>query len=338
MPLATNRPINRKIVLARYVTGMVSPEDFRLEEELAREPDEGEVMVQVDTLSIDAFIRTSLNAQEGLHQQVPLGGPVVALGVGRVIDSRAAGFAVGDAVSGPLCAQTHATLPGSMLQKIDPGLPLSTYLGVLGLTSGVTAYFGALAVAEVRAGETVLVSGAAGAVGVMVGQIAKIAGARVIGMAGGPEKCAILTQTLGFDEAIDYKNEDVNGRLKALAPKGVDVFFDNVGGPLLDTALDNLAEGARVVICGAISQYNDQQNVRGPSLYLRLAERNARMLGFTVMHYAARYGEAFAQLAQWLAEGRLTMPEQVETGIDRFPTALRKLFEGGNTGKMLVKP
>lgn len=334
---ATNRPINRKIVLAAYVTGMVGPEHFRLEEEAARTPAEGEVVVETDTLSIDAFIRTSLNEQTGFHGQAALGAPVVALGVGRVIESNAPGFAIGDAVTGPLLAQTHPTLPAAMLQKVDGARPLSTYLGALGLTTGLTAYFGILEVGRPQAGETVLVSGAAGAVGSIVGQIARIAGARVIGLAGGAEKVAFLTDALGFDAAIDYKHEDVGARLKELAPKGIDVFFDNVGGEILDIALDNIAERGRVVICGAISQYNDQQHVRGPSLYLRLAERYARMEGFTVMHFAERYGEAQATLAQWLAEGRLTMPEQVEQGIDAFPAALRKLFEGGNTGKMLVK-
>ena len=338
MPTATNRPINRKVVLVTHVTGMVGPEHFRIEEEPAREPGEGEVLVKTDTLSIDAFIRTSLNDDEGLHQQVPVGGVIVALGVGRVIESGAPGWNVGDAVSGPLCAQTYATLPTAMLQKVDPALPLSTYLGALGLTTGLTAYTGLCFVGEVKVGETVLVSGAAGAVGCMAAQIAKLLGARVIGLAGGPEKCAFLTGTLGLDGAIDYKNEDVDTRLKALAPDGIDVFFDNVGGELLDIALDNIRQRGRVVICGAISQYNDQKHVRGPSLYLRLAERYARMEGFTVMHFAQHYGEAIAQLGQWLGEGRLTMPEQVEYGIDAFPAALRKLFEGGNIGKMLVKP
>lgn len=338
MTAATNRPINRKVVLARFVTGMVGPEHFRIEEAPAREPGEGEVLVKTEALSIDAFIRTSLNAVEGLHQQVPVGGAVVALGVGRVVESNAPGLAVGDAVSGPLMAQTYATLPAAALQKIDDALPLPTYLGALGLTTGLTAYAGIRYVGDVKAGETVLVSAAAGAVGSVAAQIARILGARVIGLAGGPEKAAFLTGVLGLDAAIDYKNEDVAARLKALAPDGVDVFFDNVGGELLDIALDNIRERGRVVICGAISQYNDQEHVRGPSLYLRLAERYARMEGFTVMHFRDRLPEAHAQLVQWLDEGKLAMPEQVEHGIDAFPAALRKLFEGGNTGKMLVKP
>ena len=338
MPPATNRPLNRKVVLARHVTGLVGPEDFRIEDETAREPGPGEILVQVDSISIDAFIRTSLNAQEGLHTQVPVGGTVIALGVGRVVESNAEGFAVGDAVSGPLLAQTYATMPASMFQKVDGAVPLSAYLGVFGLTTGLTAYVGIRHVGEVKAGDTVLVSAAAGAVGCIVAQIARNLGAKVIGLAGGPEKCAFLTGTLGLDGAIDYKGEDVAARLKALAPDGIDVFFDNVGGEILDIALDNIRERGRVVICGAISQYNDQEHVRGPSLYLRLAERHARMEGFTVMHFTDRFPEAFAQLGQWLAEGKISMPEQVEHGIDAFPDALRKLFLGGNVGKMLVKP
>ena len=338
MPSVTNRPINRKVVLVKHVEGMVGPEHFRFEEEPAREPNEGEVLVKVDSISIDAFIRTSLNDVEGLHTQVKVGGTVIALGVGRVIESNAPGFAVGDAVSGPLFAQTYATMPAAMMQKIDDVLPLSTYLGALGLTTGLTAYVGIRYVGEVKAGETVLVSAAAGAVGSIVAQIAQILGAKVIGLAGGPEKVAFLTGTLGLDAAIDYKNEDVAARLKALAPEGIDVFFDNVGGEVLDIALDNIRERGRVVICGAISQYNDQQHVRGPSLYLRLAERYARMEGFTVMHFPQHFGEASSQIVHWMNEGKLKMPEQVEHGIDAFPGALRKLFEGGNTGKMLVKP
>jgi NADPH-dependent curcumin reductase len=338
MPAATNRPTNRKVVLAQYVNGPVGPEHFRIEDEPAREPGEGEVLVKTEALSIDAFIRTSLNEVEGLHQRVPIGGTVVALGVGRVIESHAPGFAVGDAVTGPLLAQTYATLPAAMLQKIDDALPLSTYLGALGLTTGLTAYAGIRHVGEVKAGETVLVSGAAGAVGCMAAQIAKALGAKVIGLAGGPEKVKFLTQELGLDAAIDYKGEDVAARLKVLAPDGVDVFFDNVGGELLDIALDNIRERGRVVICGAISQYDDLQNVRGPKLYLRLAERYARMEGFTVMHFSDQLAQASAQLARWLGEGRVKMPEQVEHGIDAFPEALRKLFQGGNTGKMLVRP
>jgi len=230
-------------------------------------------------------------------------------------------------------------MPAAMFKKIDTGLaPPSAYLGLLGMTTGLTAYFGLLEVVNVNEGDTVVVSGAAGAVGSVAGQLASIQGARAIGIAGGPDKVRYLTDTLGIDGAIDYKNDDVGARLDELAPDGVDVYFDNVGGELLDTLLDRLRTGGRVSICGAISQYDDLSDVRGPKLYLRLAERNARMCGFTVDHYADRFGEATAKLAGWMQEGRLKLPEHVEEGIERFPAALIMLFTGGHMGKLLVAP
>lgn len=338
MSTATNRPINRRVVLAKHPKGMVAQEDFRFEEEPAREPMDGEVLVKVDTISIDAFIRTSLNEQEGFHMAVPIGGTVIALGAGRVVESNAEGFEEGDAVSGPTGAQTYMTAPSAMFQKVDDSLPLSTYVGALGLTTGLTAYCGLRGAGQVKEGDTVLVSAAAGAVGSVAAQVAKNLGAKVIGIAGGSEKCAFLVDELGLDSAIDYKGEDVAAKLKELAPDGIDVFFDNVGGDILDAALGNLREGARVVICGAISQYGDQQNIQGPTNYLQLAEKNARMEGFVVTRFAEDFPGAVAQITEWIKDGKLKMREDVEEGIDSFPTALRKLFEGGNTGKMIVKP
>jgi NADPH-dependent curcumin reductase CurA len=230
-------------------------------------------------------------------------------------------------------------MPGAMYAKIDTSAaPASAYLGPLGMTTGLTAYFGMLDVGDVREGDTVVVSAAAGAVGTMASQIARIKGARVIGIAGGAEKVAYLVDTIGLDGAIDYKGEDVGARLDELAPDGVDVFFDNVGGELLDTVLDRIRMGARVSICGAISQYDDLKDVRGPKLYLRLAERNARMGGFTVDHFMARFPEAVADITNWMNEGRLILPEHVEQGIERFPDALLMLFSGGHMGKLLVAP
>jgi hypothetical protein len=226
-----------------------------------------------------------------------------------------------------------------MYQKIDTELaPPSAYLGALGLTTGLTAYFGLLEVVNVNEGDTVVVSGAAGAVGSIACQIAKIKGAKVIGIAGGPDKVSYLTETLGADAGIDYKGEDVAARLDELAPDGVDVYFDNVGGELLDTVLERLAMGGRISICGAISQYDDLSDVRGPKLYLRLAERNARMCGFTVDHFSEKFPEATTQLAGWMSEGKLKMPEHIESGIEKFPAALIMLFSGGHMGKLLVTP
>lgn len=328
----------RRVVLKQRPQGRPKVSDFEVVEGDLLPLGEDQVTVEVSHLSIDAFIRTTLE-ERGFHGSVPLGAPVVALGVGRVIDSTSKQLAVGDWVTGPLMAQTHAQLPAVMLQKIDVSqVPPSTYLGALGMTTGLTAYFGLLDVAGVNEADTVVVSGAAGAVGSVACQLAKIHGARVIGIAGGPDKSAFVTETLGADAAIDYKQDDVGARFDALAPDGVDVYFDNVGGELLDLVLDRLRMGARVAICGAISQYDDMSNVRGPKLYLRLAERNACMCGFTVDHFAARFGEATARLAGWVAEGCLKLPEHVEEGIDRFPAALIMLMSGGHMGKLLVKP
>jgi hypothetical protein len=330
------RTLNRKVVLVSRPPGTPAPENFRLEEEEPQGLEDGEVRIATEHLSIDAFIRTTLGAGS-LHGMLPIGATVVALGVGRVVETRSPALAPGDPVFGPLGAQTLSALPAAALRKLDDARPLPAWLGVLGLTTGVTAYFGVRDVGAVRAGETMVVSGAAGAVGSVAAQIARIEGAHVIGIAGGPYKVRYLIDELGLDAGIDYKGEDVGARLGELAPDGVDVYFDNVGGELLDVVLDRIREGARIAICGAISQYHDMTHVRGPSLYLRLAERHARMEGFTVNHFADRFGEAEAQLARWLDEGQLHLREQVEKGIESFPRALGMLFDGGHTGKLLVR-
>jgi NADPH-dependent curcumin reductase CurA len=339
IPKGMNEPVNRRIVLKHRPEGLPKESDFDIEESPLLPLGEDQVTVEVSHLSVDAFIRTMLEERPGHHGSIPLGAPVVALGVGRVIDSTSKDLAVGDWVNGPMMAQTHAQMPAAMFQKIDPDLaPPSAYLGALGMTTGLTAYFGMLEVAGVNEGDTVVVSGAAGAVGSVACQLAKIAGGRVIGIAGGPDKVRYLTDTIGADAGIDYKNEDVGARLDELAPDGVNVFFDNVGGETLDLVLDRIATGARIAICGAISQYDHMDDVRGPKLYLRLAERNSRMGGFTVDHFSAKFPEASARLAGWLADGSLKLPEHIEAGIERFPGALIRLFTGGHMGKLLVTP
>jgi len=333
--------INRKVVLARRPQGLPVDADFRVEEEAVGEVPSGEVRVAVEHLAIDAFIRTVLE-ESSYHPSVPLGGTVTAFGVGRVVESRAPGFSPGDAVRGPLLAQSLATLPARSLEKLDAErAPLTAYLGALGLTSGVTAYVGVRQVGAVKPGEVFVVSGAAGGVGAMAGQIARIDGARTIGIAGSADKVDHLVKDLGFDAAIDYKREDVAARLRELAPEGIDVFFDNVGGEILDVALDQIRVGARVVICGAISQYHGDvgSGVRGPSLYLRLAERNARMEGFAVNACPEPIvAEAEETLAGWLAGGEIQLHEHVEHGLDRFAEVLALLFEGGHVGKLLLAP
>lgn len=301
-------------------------------------PGDGEVLVEVSYLSIDPFIRTSLH-EVSYHPSIPIGGTLSALGVGRVVESRFPDLKPGDGVFAPMGTQTVARLPGFLAKKVDDRrAPISAYLGALGLTAGLTSYFGIRDVGAVKAGETVVVSGAAGAVGSIAAQIAKIDGGHVIGIAGGPDKVSYLTGELGLDAAIDYKGENVDARLRELAPEGVDVFFDNVGGELLDVVLDQIKQRARIVICGAISQYHHMDDVRGPKLYLRLAERYARMEGFTVSHFSERFVEAEDEIAGWLADGRLRVHEQIDQGIENFATTFLKLFEGGHIGKLLLVP
>jgi NADPH-dependent curcumin reductase CurA len=330
---------NRRIVLAKRPTGVPGDECWTLlEGEPVREPGPGEVLVEVAYLSIDPAMRAYLD-EDCYTFRAEIGQTMLGLGVGTVLESGDPDFEVGEHVAGPLGVQNYATRKGRMLQKIDTRVAApSAYLGALGVSAGITAWVGMLAVGAVRKAQTVVVSGAAGAVGSIAGQIGRIHGARVIGIAGGPEKVAYTTGELGFDACIDYKGEDVHARLGALAPDGVDLFFDNVGGSILDDVLDHIASEARVVICGAISQYNQREDVRGPSRYLRIAERNATLTGFTIHHHERRYGEAVRHLAGWLDSGALRVREHVERGVERYPATLRMLFDGSHTGKLLLAP
>jgi len=326
----------RRVALVRRPTGQATPDCFEVGDVELDPLEPGQVRVAVEFISVDAGTRTMLRG-EGFHMQVGLGETIRAGGVGRIIESAADGWEVGEAVIGGLGAQTVATLPASELKRVDDTLgPLSLHLGVLGGSTGVTAWIGIREVAKPGPGDTFVVSAAAGAVGSIAGQIAKRDGARVIGIAGGPVKTAHLVETLGFDAAIDYKNDDVNAKLRELCPDGVNVFYDNVGGPILDAVLDNLAMRARVVICGAVSQYDDMDNVTGPSMYLRLAERQSRMEGFAYFHFPQSIRPATEELAEWVADGSIVLPETVLEGIDRYPEALQFMFEGGNIGKLLV--
>lgn len=330
--------MNCKVVLRSRPTGTPLDSDFEVLEEEVEAPQSGDALVQVDVLSIDAFIRTVLD-EGSYHATAHIGRAVTALGVGRVIESNTDGLEPGDHVFGPLGAQTIASLPGGALRKIDvSSVSPTTYLGALGLTTGMTAYFGIFDVGAVTSGDTVVVSGAAGAVGSIAGQLARIAGAaRVIGIAGGPAKAAFLVDELGFDAAIDYKNEGVGIRLRELAPDGVNVFYDNVGGDILDAVLMQIVEGSRVVICGAISQYQQMSDVRGPRNYLKLAERHARMEGFAVTHFHEHFPRAEAALTGWLGRGELVMREHYEHGVENFPATLRLLLNGGHHGKLLLQ-
>jgi hypothetical protein len=329
---------NRKVVLTARPDGQLKESDMRIVVEEVAELGDGMVLLQIEHLSIDAFIRTTFD-EAAFHGTAELGNAVIALGTARVLDSRFEGLHQGDAVFGPVCAQEKVVLPGVMLQKIDDSqLPARCHLGVLGLTTGMTAYAGMLKVAKVNKDDLVVVSAAAGAVGSCACQIAKLQGATVIGIAGGEEKGCFLREEIGCDSTIDYKQGNVSEQLMELAPEGVDVFFDNVGGEILDDVLANIRPGARIVICGAISQYERVGEVNGPVNYLKLAERNASMGGFTVNYFEQDYPEMQENLSKWVMEGSLRLPEHIEEGIDQFPKALTLLFSGGHKGKLIVAP
>ena len=280
----------------------------------------------MQALEIGAWIRTTLN-EEAFHGSTPIGGTIPALGIGKVLISKSDKFKEGDIVNGPIFAQTHTTMPAEMFAKVEnPEIDPFTQIAVLGVTTGLTAYFGIYEVGQVKKDDVVLVSGAAGGVGALVCQLAKIKGAKVIGVAGGKEKCDVLVNEIGADAAIDYKKDNLDEKIKEHASEGIDIFFDNVGGEILDAALDNIRDRARVVICGAISQYSHHESVNGPSLYLRLAEKYSRMEGFTVMHFEDRYEEASKELLSLYEQGKLKIPYHIEDGIENFPLALQKFL------------
>jgi NADPH-dependent curcumin reductase CurA len=328
--------VNHQVRLATRPTGLPDASTWELTTEPVPEPESGEFVVKMSHLSIDPAMRGWMNDVPSYVPPVEIGAVMRALGVGQVTASEHPDFAAGDHVSGVFGVQEFARSDGSGVTKVDPSLaPLPTYLGALGMT-GLTAYFGLLDVGRLKEGETVVVSGAAGAVGSVAGQIAKLKGCRVIGIAGGLEKCSWIVDELGFDAAIDYKSEDVRHALRERTPDRVDVYFDNVGGEVLDAVLTRLALRARIVICGGISQYNAPQ-ARGPSNYLALIPARASMAGFLVFDYVARYPEAISELAGWLREGKLVSREQiVEGGVQAFPETLLKLFAGENVGKLVL--
>jgi NADPH-dependent curcumin reductase len=329
---------NHQVRLAARPTGLPQASDWSILEEPIPTPSAGELSVAISHISLDPAMRGWMNAGASYIDPVEVGDVMRAGAVGRVLASEHPDFSVGEHVYSDFGVQEYALSDGRGVLKIDPSIaPLPCYLGTLGMT-GMTAYFGLLDVAKVRAGDTVVVSGAAGAVGSAVGQIAKIKGCRVVGIAGGEEKCRWLVEDLGFDGAIDYKAQDVRRALRELAPKGVDVYFDNVGGDILDAVLTRLARGARIVICGAVSQYNATEGVQGPANYLSLLVARASMTGMVVFDYAPRFGSAAAEIAGWMQEGRLVSRDDVvDGGVSAFPDALLKLFRGENTGKLVLR-
>jgi NADPH-dependent curcumin reductase CurA len=329
---------NRQIRLAARPVGDVKPEDWEHVSAPVEAPGPGQFAGRTRVISLDPAMRGWLDDRPSYLPPVGLGDVMRAGSVIEVTASDHPGFQPGDHVVGTFGVQEHVVSDGKGALKIDTSLaPPSTYLGALGMP-GMTAYFGLLDVGALKEGETVVVSGAAGAVGTIVGQIAKVKGCRVIGIAGGPEKCGLLTDELGFDAAIDYRAGDVKRALREHTPDGIDVYFDNVGGDILDAALTRLAMNARVVICGAISQYNNSTPVTGPSNYLSLLVRRARMEGFVVFDYAKRYAQAGQEIAGWIGEGRLKVKEHVVKGsVDDFPETLQMLFRGENVGKLVLE-
>jgi NADPH-dependent curcumin reductase len=327
---------NHRFTLAARPVGMPKPTDFSYEEHDVGEPGDGELVVKVRYISLDPAMRGWMNEGKSYVKPIAIGELIRAIAIGEVVESKHPKFAVGSHVQGMFGLQEYALSNGEGLTPVDPRLaPLPTLLSTLGMP-GFTAYFGLLDIGKPVAGNTVVVSGAAGAVGSVVGQIARLKGGRVVGIAGGADKCRYLTE-LGFDAAIDYKAGDIKAQLREHCPKGIDIYFDNVGGDILDAALAQLAPRARVVICGAISQYNATAPIKGPSNYLSLLVNRASMTGMVVMDYAPRYGEAIREMAQWMAEGKLRSREDIVPGLAQFPATLLKLFTGENHGKLLLE-
>ena len=329
--------LNHRFTLAARPVGMPKRSDWNYAAEPIPDLADGQLLIKILYVSLDPAMRGWMNEGKSYVPPVGIGEVMRAGGLGRVVQSKNPAFAVGDHVYGMLGVQQFAVNAGKGLTKVDPKLaPLPVYLGTLGMP-GMTAYFGLLDIGKPKEGDTVVVSGAAGAVGMVVGQIAKIKGCRVVGIAGGQEKCQYVVRDLGFDAAIDYKAEDVRKSLHTHCPDGINVYFDNVGGDILEAALANLARGARIVICGAISQYCATGPVKGPSNYLSLLVNRASMTGMVVFDYADRYAVAGREMAGWMAAGKLKTREHIVEGLETFPDTLLQLFKGENTGKLVLK-
>ena len=334
--------VNQQIRLAARPVGLPKDSDWKFTTEPVALPGDGGVLVRTLSLSLDPAMRGWMNEGKSYIPPVGIGEVMRAGGIGVVVASKNPAFAVGDRVSAGLGVQAYCLIPAGEIKrsgivKIDPRLGTDTqWLNVLGMP-GMTGYFGLMDVGQPKAGETVVVSGAAGAVGQTVGQLAKIKGCRVVGIAGGPDKCRWVVDELGFDACIDYKSGNVRDGLKQHCPNGVDIYFDNVGGEILDHVLARINRKARIIICGAISQYNNTTPVQGPKNYLSLLVNRARMEGIVVFDYADRYPVAVAEMAGYLKDGRMKSKEDVVEGLSNFPATLLKLFNGQNFGKLVLQ-
>jgi len=330
---------NRQWLVATRPDGIIKESDFRWHETPVAPLKDGQLLVRNRAFSFDPTQRGWMSMDTYIPA-IPIGHPMLAIAVGEVVESKRPGFAKGDLVQGLFGWEDYTVTDGQGLfgtQKLPSGTDPLLALSLFGVT-GLTAYFGTLTVGEVKQGDTFVVSGAAGATGSVAGMIAKLMGCRVIGIAGGPEKCAWLTQQAGFDEAIDYKHDHVGDALKRLCPKGLNVYFDNVGGAILDHALAHLADGARIVLCGAIAQYNQAGMVgEGVKNHLNLILHRSRMEGFLVFQFAQRYPEAIADLMQWYGEGKIKNQLDLAEGLEQAPKTIIRLFTGANFGKQLLK-
>src|SRR5580704_11582812 len=330
--------VNRQITLAARPVGFPKESDFKMVEIAMPEPAAGEVLLRTTYLSVDPYMRGRMNDAKSYAPSFQIGQPIQGGVVAKVVKSYDERFSEGDYVQGMLPWQDYSVASGSSLQKLDPKLaPLSTALEVLGMP-GLTAYFGLIEICHPKAGETVFVSGAAGAVGTIVGQIGKIIGCRVVGSAGADDKVDYLVNTLGFDAAFNYKTvTDYSAKLRELCPSGIDVYFDNVGGTITDAVLANLNSHARISVCGQISQYNLEKPELGPSILRVLLVKQARAEGFLVFQYADRYPEGISKLAAWVKEGKIKYAEEFTIGLESAPKAFIGMLKGQKTGKQLVK-
>jgi NADPH-dependent curcumin reductase CurA len=334
-----NQLVNRQWRLLRRPTGMVSAADFGLHEEPVRRPADGELLVRTLYVSFDPAMRAFLNDRPSYVPPQPVGQVMRAGAIGQIAESRVAGYAAGEFLTGAFGWQEYANVPADQLRgvgKIVPRHPLPAYLGILGGT-GLTGYFGLLEVGRPQPGDTVVISAAAGASGSSAAQIAKLKGLRTIGIAGGPEKCRWLIDELRLDGAIDYKSEDVGARLTALCPQGINVYFDNVGGRLLETAIAHMARRGRIVLCGMISVYNDAQPQPGPSNLFELVARSVRMEGFLGFDFADKFESARREMETWVDAGQLRNFADVQEGFENIPKTFLRIFTGANIGKQMLK-
>jgi NADPH-dependent curcumin reductase CurA len=327
---------NRIITLKNKPVGLPALTDFELVEEEFPVTGEGEVLLKSTYISVDPYLRGKMAGTHGASFEV--GKPLASKVIAEIVESKHSGFKPGQFVSNYLQWKEYQVSDGSGLSMLDDkAAPLSTYLGVLGIT-GLSAYFALLDIGKPKKGETMVVSGAAGAVGTIVGQIGKIMGCRVVGIAGSDDKTALLKSKFGFDEAINYKTTtDMKAAIAAVCPGGVDIYFDNVGGPVSDAVFPNLNAYGRVPVCGAISNYNDTETPAGPSLLPLVVYKFLTIQGFLIADFSPRFAAGIAQLARWLKEGKLTYSETIVKGFDKLPEAFLGLFEGKNEGKMIVK-